>query len=255
MLLKFKMKRYTLILAGLLIASGLLIGSGASALVEDYIDVNTVKFYEDENTYRIEFTVIQNFTNTWIKGIDAQEFNYLFQKDGIYIDTGTRYFTIGPNTYPNTTGFGPVGFVKDYSVLGSGLDSYTENFYAGETYNVYLVNIDPLAEGRDPYLNGTLYPDDFTPYDHIGDTSLYVNLIQENVLETYTVYWSEYSAEPEPPAGIDLGVNASGSVAGIFTYVGDAFNDLSPIWALLIGLPLGFWFITKVIGIIKKRTE
>jgi len=36
-------------------------------------------------------------------------------------------------------------------------------------------------------------------------------------------------------------------------YVGGLFTDLGPIIYLAIGLPLGFWVIRKVIGLVRVR--
>lgn len=38
-------------------------------------------------------------------------------------------------------------------------------------------------------------------------------------------------------------------------YIGELFGDLNPIIVLAIGLPLGFWFIGKVVGIVRSRTR
>ncbi len=44
-------------------------------------------------------------------------------------------------------------------------------------------------------------------------------------------------------------------MSGMTAYIGELFTDLNPIILLAIGLPLGFWFISKVIGIVRSRTR
>jgi len=39
----------------------------------------------------------------------------------------------------------------------------------------------------------------------------------------------------------------------LLAYVGDLFTDLSPVVALVIGLPLAFWAIRRVIGLVRAR--
>lgn len=48
---------------------------------------------------------------------------------------------------------------------------------------------------------------------------------------------------------------ASGSVATIVGYGQSILDNLGSIWALVIGLPLGFWFITRVIKLVKAKDE
>lgn len=45
------------------------------------------------------------------------------------------------------------------------------------------------------------------------------------------------------------------SVASVLAHVSDLFTDLSVFIWLAIGLPLGFWVIYKVIGLIRGRTS
>jgi hypothetical protein len=47
----------------------------------------------------------------------------------------------------------------------------------------------------------------------------------------------------------------SSTISDLTAYVGGLFGDLSPLWILAIALPLGFWVISKVIGIITSHTR
>ncbi|GAI09263.1 unnamed protein product [marine sediment metagenome] len=49
-------------------------------------------------------------------------------------------------------------------------------------------------------------------------------------------------------------VNAT-SVDYVLAYVSELFTDLSVFVWLAIGIPLGFWVISKVIGLIRGRTR
>lgn len=49
---------------------------------------------------------------------------------------------------------------------------------------------------------------------------------------------------------IDLGETF---LADILAYTGDLFSDISPLVILVIGLPLGFWVIRRVIGLVRAR--
>jgi len=42
-------------------------------------------------------------------------------------------------------------------------------------------------------------------------------------------------------------------LTNLLGYVGDLFTDLSPVVALVIGLPLAFWAIRRVIGLVRAR--
>lgn len=46
---------------------------------------------------------------------------------------------------------------------------------------------------------------------------------------------------------------ASSGVASILTYAGGLFEDFTLVIVLAIGLPLGFWVIRKVIGLVRAR--
>jgi len=43
------------------------------------------------------------------------------------------------------------------------------------------------------------------------------------------------------------------AVASVMTYTGTLFTDLIYIITLVIGIPLGFWIIRKVIGLVRAR--
>jgi hypothetical protein len=43
------------------------------------------------------------------------------------------------------------------------------------------------------------------------------------------------------------------AVASVMTYTGTLFSDLQYIIVLVIGIPLGFWIIRKVIGLVRAR--
>jgi hypothetical protein len=47
----------------------------------------------------------------------------------------------------------------------------------------------------------------------------------------------------------------SGAVAEILAYTGSIFTDLWVIVALVIGIPLAFYIIRKVIGLVRGRTR
>ena len=40
---------------------------------------------------------------------------------------------------------------------------------------------------------------------------------------------------------------------GITAYMGNLFTDLAPVIALVIGLPLAFWAIRRIIGLVRAR--
>jgi len=42
-------------------------------------------------------------------------------------------------------------------------------------------------------------------------------------------------------------------VDGVLAYAGNLFTDLRYLIVLIIGLPLGFWVIRKVISIVRTR--
>lgn len=42
-------------------------------------------------------------------------------------------------------------------------------------------------------------------------------------------------------------------ITAMLAYVGTTFTELSPIVAVAVGLPLSFWVIRKVIGLVKFR--
>ena len=44
-----------------------------------------------------------------------------------------------------------------------------------------------------------------------------------------------------------------GFVASALAYVGDLFTDLNTLILLVIGLPLGFWVIRKVVSLVRAR--
>jgi len=46
---------------------------------------------------------------------------------------------------------------------------------------------------------------------------------------------------------------ASGTTSEMLAYVGQLFTDLSPIIVLVIGLPLAFWAVRKVISLVRAR--
>ena len=45
----------------------------------------------------------------------------------------------------------------------------------------------------------------------------------------------------------------SGSVSGLLAYVGGLFEDFNVLILLMIGLPLGFWLIRKVVSLVRAR--
>lgn len=42
-------------------------------------------------------------------------------------------------------------------------------------------------------------------------------------------------------------------LADLLAYTGKLFTDISPLVILVIGLPLGFWVIRRVIGLVRAR--
>jgi len=44
-------------------------------------------------------------------------------------------------------------------------------------------------------------------------------------------------------------------MSSMTAYIGELFTDLNPIIVLAIGLPLAFWFIGKVVGIVRSRAK
>jgi hypothetical protein len=46
---------------------------------------------------------------------------------------------------------------------------------------------------------------------------------------------------------------ATGSLASILAYAGELFTNTESLVILAIGLPVGFWVIKKVIGLVKGR--
>ncbi len=44
-------------------------------------------------------------------------------------------------------------------------------------------------------------------------------------------------------------------ISSLTAYIGDLFTDLNPLIVLAIGLPLGFWFIGKVISLVRGRAK
>jgi hypothetical protein len=46
---------------------------------------------------------------------------------------------------------------------------------------------------------------------------------------------------------------ASGSTAEILAYTGNLFTDLWVVIALVIGIPLAFYVIRKVVGLVRAR--
>lgn len=46
-----------------------------------------------------------------------------------------------------------------------------------------------------------------------------------------------------------------GDITSLLTFVGEVFSDFKLLVILIIGLPLGFWLIRKVISLIKFKEE
>ncbi len=45
----------------------------------------------------------------------------------------------------------------------------------------------------------------------------------------------------------------AGDITGLLAYASGLFTDFNVLILLAIGLPLGFWVIKKVIGLVKAR--
>ena len=43
------------------------------------------------------------------------------------------------------------------------------------------------------------------------------------------------------------------TIAGMTAYVGQLFDDLGLIVVLVIGLPLAFWVIRRIVGLVRLR--
>lgn len=52
---------------------------------------------------------------------------------------------------------------------------------------------------------------------------------------------------------VDMIPFATAQVDGILAYAGNLFTDLSLLIILIIGLPLGFWVISRVISLVRAR--
>jgi hypothetical protein len=44
-------------------------------------------------------------------------------------------------------------------------------------------------------------------------------------------------------------------VSSSLAYVGNLFTDLSPLLIVVIGLPIAFWVIKSVLGVVRFRTS
>lgn len=47
----------------------------------------------------------------------------------------------------------------------------------------------------------------------------------------------------------------SSTISDLVAYVGTLVQDTAPLWIFAIGLPLGFWAVSKIIGIITTHTR
>jgi len=45
------------------------------------------------------------------------------------------------------------------------------------------------------------------------------------------------------------------TVSDLLAYAGALFTDLSPVFFLLVGVPFGFWLISKIIGLVRSGTR
>lgn len=45
----------------------------------------------------------------------------------------------------------------------------------------------------------------------------------------------------------------AGTITAITDVAVNIFNDVSALWVLAIGLPMGFWIARKVIGLVRVR--
>jgi len=227
------MKRYTLILAGLLITTGILISSNVFAFNPD-TDVENVEFWADEyNRPRISFDVLNDFTFDWNKTASSSSCQYVGNHDNACI-IGSNLFDYSVACYGN----GNTALLKNENeLIGIPEGIYHSEFIAGEHYDLFMVGWAVEYDGSFDY--------------PIPLGCEYVET------DTFTIGSLVVNFNPDPFASQDLLpiIGASMSVAGIFTYIDDTFGGLAPIVALIIGLPLAFWFITRVIDIIKKRKE
>lgn len=46
-----------------------------------------------------------------------------------------------------------------------------------------------------------------------------------------------------------------GFVGDMLAYVGQLFTDLNLLIILVLGIPVGFWIITKVIGLVRRNVR
>ena len=89
---------------------------------------------------------------------------------------------------------------------------------------------------------------------YAGGNTFYFDTIW--IPTVWDFYFLEYT-QPEPtptPSPSPAIINISGGmISGILSAVGNLFSDLNLFFILLIGLPLGFWVIKKVIELLKNR--
>ncbi len=225
------MKRYTLILAGLLITTGVLISGSVFAFNSD-TDIENVEFWADEyNRPRISFDVLNNFTFDWNKTASSSSCQYVGDHDNACI-IGLNLFDYNVNCYGN----GNSGLLKNENeLIGIPEGIYHSEFIAGEHYDLFIVGWAVEYDGSFDY--------------PIPLGCEYVET------DTFTIGSLIVNFNPDPFASQDLLpiIGASTSVAGILSTINIGLNDLGVIVALLIGLPLGFWAIKKTIGLLRSN--
>ncbi len=153
--------------------------------------------------------------------------------------------------------------------LENGLYAKTLSTCTPEGTYIYLNTIEPCCLGGDFQkqlvddnvykLTGTLSSD----VSKFGiETSCYepegggmeggmTNLLAENILTSDLTYF--IPPTPTPPTPTPIMPFTNDISAQLVSYPSILFNDLFPLLVLIIGLPLGFWLITKLISSLKKN--
>lgn len=134
-----------------------------------------------------------------------------------------------------------------------------------------------ITEGEQPVnniqFNGYWYTDDFSDYGHLnfsdtwpGGTGSF-NHTFTGIPADVIISYSAKACSPlgcgtggnvesrtlETPAGPGLTLFPMGTTTDLLAFAGTLGGDLWPIIAMLIGIPLAFFIITKSIGITKRK--
>jgi hypothetical protein len=86
-----------------------------------------------------------------------------------------------------------------------------------------------------------------------GNTFYFDTTWQSTVWDFYFLEYTQPEATPTPspsPAIINI---SGGMISGILSAVSNLFADLNLFFILLVGLPLAFWVIKKIIELLRSR--